>query len=104
VAVPVTVLSNVEVAVTVNVVSATASSLTVTPPKLSMTAGASADKDQVTVCGAKFAVTTVAVKAKDCPADTVAVAGDKVMDVTEGVPGTNTAAFANGDTEKIFHT
>ena len=91
------------VAVTVTLVEAGALLAIVTFPLLS-TVAYSLSTLHVTLLGAKFVVTTLAVSCTLCPADTVALAGLIVTLVTPGVPGINSALLANGETEKVFHT
>ena len=102
VAVPFLVESKVLVAVTVTV-PASASAIIVTLPDWSTVAFVSSTL-HTTDLGAKSEVTTVAVNCADCPAATVAVAGETVTLVTAGVPGINSALFANGEMLKVFHT
>ena len=96
-------LSNVEVAVIVTEVSSSTSAPTVTRP-VGETVTPSVSDVQITVCGAKFAVTTATESWSVVPASTVAESGDTVTDVMEGDAGTNTVAFAKGETLNVFHT
>ena len=103
VAVPFLVESKVLVAVTV-IVPASASAIIVTLPDWSTVAFVSSSTLHTTDLGAKSEVATVAVNCADCPGATVAVAGETVTLVTAGVPGINSALFANGEMLKVFHT
>ena len=79
-----------------------APSKTVTNPP-AVTVANSLSLVHVTVCGAKFSVTTLAVSCTVCPTLTVAVLGVTVTLVTLGTAGTKTIACENGETQNVFH-
>ena len=97
-------LSNVDVAYTVMVVSLRSSARVTTPvcDTVALSSSASATL-HTTDCGAKLAVATVTESAS-VPSESVAVEGDTVTDETAGVAGISIAPFAKGDTLKVFHT
>ena len=60
--------------------------------------------DHVTPLGAKSVVCTTALNCTIPFALALAVLGDTVTEVTVGVPLTNRALLAKGDTENVFQT